>query len=250
MKSRKEGRSSSAEETLAALLDRPFLDYAVHLSRRHRFLYVVNPKVGCSSILWTLRRFESGDTETVPQKVGTIHDRTHSPLLRPSDLQAGPELLQSSELFKFTFVRNPFDRLLSCYQNKIQRPTTQRRLLLGLMGRSPDDEAAVSLEEFLEAIAEQAPAEMDPHWRPQWAQTLQDATSYDAIGRFEDFDSELLRIGELISPTFKDHVYQEKRQATGSKPYHLLSPEMVELLHDIYGRDFEEFGYPLEIPAP
>jgi len=96
MKSRKEGRSSSAEETLAALLDRQFLDYAVHLSRRHRFLYVVNPKVGCSSILWTLRRFESGDTEAVPQKVGTIHDRKHSPLLRPSDLQAGPELSRAA----------------------------------------------------------------------------------------------------------------------------------------------------------
>lgn len=49
-----------------SLLRPAFLDYAVHISSEHRYIYVVNPKVGCSSILWSLRRFELGDTDLLP----------------------------------------------------------------------------------------------------------------------------------------------------------------------------------------
>ena len=55
------------------------LDRTVHVSAKHRYLYVVNPKVGCSSILWSLRRFEVGDPELEPPRVGTIHERDGSP---------------------------------------------------------------------------------------------------------------------------------------------------------------------------
>ena len=61
--------------------------------------------------------------------------RQASPLLAPSDIGASAELLRGEEFFKFTFVRNPFDRLLSCFLNKISRPTVQRQLLLAQMGR-------------------------------------------------------------------------------------------------------------------
>ena len=90
---------------------------------------------------------------------------------------------------------------------------------------------------------------MDPHWRPQWAQTLQGHARYDAIGRFERFDQELLRIGERISPRFEDYVHREVRQATGPKPYHLITPAVAEQVRELYSRDFTEFQYALEVPG-
>ena len=66
----------SRQELPKALTGSAFLDYAVHLSRRHGFLYVVNPKVGCSSILWTLQRLEAQDAgELVTQGAGGLFAR-------------------------------------------------------------------------------------------------------------------------------------------------------------------------------
>lgn len=231
------------------LLQRSFLDYAVHVSTKHRFIYVINPKVACSSILWTLRRLENRDADSVPGKVGVIHDRSDSPLACPSDLKASVELLEDDGYFRFTFVRNPFDRLLSCYLNKIVRPTVQRGLAHRAAGRKSESDDLMPIDEFVEVIAKQSIVEMDPHWRPQWAQTLQGVARFDAIGRFEDFDRELSRIGESISPEFARYVYREERQATGPKPYHLLTDETADRIREIYRDDFHAFDYSLEVPG-
>lgn len=232
-----------------ALLTPGFLDYAVHVSPAHRYIYVVNPKVGCSSILWTLQRLESGDPDRQPARVGTIHAREQSPLQRPSQLGAAAEILRDGRYFIFTFVRNPFDRLLSCYLQKIVRPTAQRRVALGLLGRAADDDRTITLAEFIHAIAAQSPAQMDPHWRPQWTQTLQAWARYDAVGRFERFDADLLRIGTRLTPAFGRFVYSERRQATGAKPFAWITPDLAELVRDVYARDFDAFGYAPDVPA-
>ena len=224
------------------------LDHVVHASRKHRFIYVANPKVGCSSIIWTLRRFEGGDPELTPDRVGDIHDRRGSPLVRLSDLDS-PRPLEDPDYFRFTFVRNPFDRLMSCYLQKIVRDTPERATLLTLLGRPPRDDDSIGFDEFIEAISKQTPAEMDPHWRVQGRQTLQDVIEYDFIGRFEHFDRDLAEAGERISPNFRPFIHTERRQATGPKPTAEISPRTAETIRRVFAEDFERFSYPADIPG-
>lgn len=227
---------------------RRHLEHVVHASRRHRFLYVANPKVGCSSIIWTLRRFESGDPNAVPDRVGDIHDRAGSPLLRFSDLDA-PDALEGPGLLRFTFVRNPFDRLMSCYLQKIVRETPERATLLELLDRPPRDTGRIDFDEFVGAVAEQPPEAMDPHWRIQSRQTLQDLIDYDFIGRFEHFDRDLAELGRRISPGFDAFIHAERRQATGAKPTERISPATAATIRRVYAEDFERFSYPEEVPG-
>lgn len=237
------------EATTQALLTQQFLDYAVHVSERYRYIYVVNPKVGCSSIIWTLRRLETGAKDSSPPTLELIHSRDNSPLKRPSDIGSTEQILRDEGYFKFTFVRNPFDRLMSCYLNKIARPTAQRKVVLGLLGRSQEAVELISFDEFVGVIGRQTPTEMDPHWRPQWVQTLQGWVRYDTIGRFEDFDGELLRVGAQISSEFQSFVFSERRQATGVKPYHLITPRLAETIRELYAKDFAGFEYSLDVPS-
>ena len=245
-----EAEQGELDPAIKALLTPKFLDYALHVSPKYRYIYIVNPKVGCSSIIWTLQRLETGKKDKFPPRVGTIHDREGSPLKRPSDMNSNEQILRDDSYFKFTFVRNPFDRLMSCYLNKIARPTAQRKVILSLLDRPQDETASISFAQFVDVIGRQSPIEMDPHWRTQWVQTLQDWVQYDAIGRFEFFDSELSRIGTQISPEFRSFVFSERRQATGAKPYHLITPKLAETIREIYAVDFTGFNYPLTVPNP
>jgi hypothetical protein len=177
-----------------------------------------------------------------------IHHDRHSPLKRPSEVAAFWEMIEDRNFFKFTFVRNPFARLMSCYLQKIVRPTAQRRILLQLLDRPGDSTELISFEQFVRAIAQQRPSEMDPHWRVQWDETLQETIRHDVIGRFENFDVDLSRIGARISPDFDAYLYRELRQATGSKPYHLITPQIAALIRETFAQDFFGFRYPLEVP--
>lgn len=239
-------RSLAAQRELASSY---FFDWAVHASSQHRYLYVVNPKVGCSSILWTLQRLERGDDAVLPERVGTIHERDHSPLPRPSELGLSVDSLRDPSYFKFTFVRNPFDRLLSCYLQKLTRLSDQSRLVLKRLGRDETDPPGVDFPTFVSLVTGEDPLTMDPHWRVQSIQTLQGLADYDAIGRFEDFDHDLERIGTRLSPDFRRFLYAERRQATGEKPYHWFTPDLADAVRETYAEDFQRFGYPLDVPS-
>ena len=223
-----------------------YMDYALHVSPTRRYIYVVNPKVACSSTIWTLRRLELGAPDLMPERVGVIHDRTGSPLLTWREAQALPDF-DPAEYLVFTFSRNPYDRILSCYLNKVARPTRYRTELQGLLGLGPD--ADISFDTFVDLVGRQDPAAMDPHWRPQTIVTMQDHLRFDSIGRFERFDADLLAVGRRLDPEFGRYVYAEKRQATGAKPYDLLTPPIVDIINRVYDQDFKRFGYSRTLPS-
>ena len=58
-------------------------------------------------------------------KCRTVHDRVCSPLISPYQLNNGmvKDVLEGN-FFKFTFVRNPYSRALSCYLDRIKNHRT------------------------------------------------------------------------------------------------------------------------------
>ena len=80
-------------------------------------------------------------------------------------------------------------------------------------------------------------------------QTLQKHVSYDFIGRFESFDHDLASVGERISGGTSTFIYTEKRQATGVKPYHLITPSLAKIIRDVFEEDFRRFDYPNNVPV-
>jgi hypothetical protein len=238
---------------IGARMNLPFrlANYLCHLSRRHRSLYVATPKVGCTAIKHMLQQAELGGRLTY-RRYGDEHNPVLSPLLAPLD---DPDLfaavmdirLTGSEgWFRFTFVRNPFVRVLSCYLDKIVNSIPERMRLLPILGLDPKA-GAPDFRSFLEAIAATPLPDHDVHWAPQVWLLQPDHVPYDFIGRMERFDVDLAhvcdRLGIDRTPSPPAHSTGAAEQIASH-----YGPEETALVRSIYGEDFKRFGYDERAP--
>ena len=217
---------------LTSVLPARQVDQGLHISRRHRAIYVQNPKAACSTIKLALQRAEGGDPGYEPET--NVHDKARSPLASPSDLSAEEFQGLLRDGVVFSFVRNPFDRLLSAYANKIVRPQKRGRFR-EQAGFAPD--TCPSFERFVDALATQEPAHFNPHWRPQTINLLLDDLTYQRIGRVETFDDDWAR---LSAETGLPQAYERRGRKEEKPPLEDAYTPRLTIFH----RDFEAFGYP------
>lgn len=220
------------------------VDYLTHISRKHRCVFVEVPKAGCSVVKRVLQYTEVGGVGYDPE--ASVHDRSLSPLAFP--IKGGFDLAEvfgePTPWFRFSFVRNPYSRALSCYLEKIAGEQWLRDMRLPDLGFDPRDE--VSFVAFLKRVAEQSPAEMDIHWAPQHFLLSLGKVSYDFLGRFESFHADLRRVIDALELEVPDHLL-ERRTAhvteAGRRLHDYYDDESVALVREIYRGDFEHLGY-------
>ncbi|HEY9295004.1 MAG TPA: sulfotransferase family 2 domain-containing protein, partial [Phormidium sp.] len=144
-------------------IEAELFNLSIHISLKHKYLYVDTPKVGCSTIKLTLQRLELEDSQFSRDDFEEIHLRKFSPLLMPIQVGNLDAFINRADIFKFCFVRNPYTRVLSCYLDKIAAPHPVKTQILRQLGRDYTDlHTKVSFEEFISAIEEQPVSIMDP----------------------------------------------------------------------------------------
>lgn len=201
----------------------------------HKIIYFCNPKVAGSSIIQTLL--------TLDESISGIARADHNlPASRkefssrrdPSQFRKD---LNGSNTFQFTFVRNPYTRILSCYRDKIvsqRQPRYAKHL-----GFEPDQ--TISFLEFLERI-EQSPSHlMNRHWRPQ-SLLIPKAAKLNFVGRFENLAEDLLKLAEKLQ-TDSAKIVRMDSHRTGDKSQFDFKRQEVELINRIYYEDFRRFSY-------
>ena len=151
-----------------------------------------------------------------------------------------PPLRLLPRLYKFTFVRNPYTRILSAYLNKLFGPERDR--LLAKIGLS-DPEREVSFLQFLQNL-EKKGLYADMHWAPQADIIPYERDQLDKIGRIESLEEDL---SQVVDKCFGQQLRLKNKESgrTGAdnrlKEY--LGTEEQKLIERIYARDFELF-YP------
>jgi len=136
--------------------------------------------------------------------------------------QIGEEIWNS--YFKFTFVRNPWDRIVSMWN----QPAYGDRNPIG-------KSAGKSLKYFLE------------RYTPfPWEHgiTFHDYLNYgkmDFVGRFESRNQDLKHISEVIGTNIDPNIHKRK---TSHKPYwEYYDDETRGIVAEVYKKDIEYFGY-------
>jgi hypothetical protein len=173
-------------------------------------------------------------------KVGTRtimrHLTTHTSLKMDHPYQVRLPRAPYDEHFHFAFVRNPWDRLVSCWHEKVLASDHFR------LGR--ERERLRSFPAFVEYVMWLDVETCDPHLRSQAA--LVDLNRVEFVGRFERFAEDLAIVcRRLRLPEGFSH-----RNPTEHAHYsHYYDDRTAEAVGRFYERDLRIFGYEFELSS-
>ncbi|NNC79543.1 MAG: sulfotransferase family 2 domain-containing protein [Acidimicrobiales bacterium] len=232
----------------AALANRTRADlqYSFRVSEQHTYLSVENPKTGSTSVQAALTALDRGELEFDPEESPHVEFRKRTEALVSGRRTGGVEALARAGYRIFTFIRNPYTRLLSNFHGIVVDGAPQKALVLEGLGRPTADlSVPVSFEEFISLVVSQSDEETDPHWRSQTAQILPGVIPYTFVGRFEsladDYEALLDHVDAGIRPTLPR--FNRSRPGDGPAADAHFTPELIKAVNTRYEADFHNLGY-------
>lgn len=249
---RRAGRSGDAAYRFYRQIRDGFdLDTWIDVLPRQKLIYVNVPKAASTTIRSILSALE---TSSRPPDERLLHKRRCSGLLSPSlaGLDVFHEMATSADTLRFTFVRNPYARLVSAWSNKFDGKPLRRGdpyidLYLDNAPRPPQSHPIQSLSfaAFVHFVRETIDESVDPHWDRQVARTLLPGIQLDLVGRVETFDKDFATV---LQHARKSSIKLPRLNETGADwpPYY--SEELANIVYRLYEQDFDAFRYPRRIP--
>ena len=228
--------------TQTALLAQ-IVEQAVRANPQHGFIYLNNPKVGCSTIKRSLWLAMTGQTPADLKR--PVHVVEGSPFVsRLTDPVA------VRQAFIFSFVRNPFQRIVSAYLNKVQMRTD--KVWSGFATRRGwNPETEVSFDGFVERLSGVPPEEQDPHWRAQHLNILYPFVRPNLIGDLDSLDRVLPQVLARVA-SGQAKVVQGRRHGTAARQVwsgFFGDKATLDRVLTLYAGDFAAFGYAPSLTA-
>lgn len=217
-----------------------------HMSLKHKYVYVVTPKVGTTTIKHRLNLLEIKGTPIDPDRI-PLHPSLHqSILIRPYQLST--ELLElalwSKDYFRFAFVRHPFERLLSAYLDKIYNGKPEKKLVSKYLKQDIDED--ISFEQFIEYLEyiRDEDKKLDPHWRPQFSILRPDIINYNLIGKMDSFEEDFAKLNAYLGNKLDCSVSKTPHK-TGARAQlnEFFTSDIKKRVIDLYQPDFDYFEF-------
>ena len=178
---------------------------------QHGLIYLWVPKAASTAIRSVLSSLEVGTPPGPPLEL--LNSRRCSGIRSPR--QAGfsvfHRLAKSAEALRFTFVRNPYARLLSVWSDRFQgKPLTERNpsidayrahraTISPLLPDGPDQ--TLSFPQFVEFATATVDQRIDIHWQLQNDFATVSGLPLDLIGKVESFQTDFARVLDHIGVT-------------------------------------------------
>lgn len=228
----------------------PQIVYSISVSIRFNYIYFETPKAACSTIKRFLIKNEFEDIRLPDPNDANfadfeaLHLRDYSPLLNVRQLYPFRKCLENGRFFKFCFVRNPYERVLSAYLDKIVRNRPQASQIKTILGRPASSSEPIGFPDFVEAVCSTPVAMMDPHWKVQYFHTCMDTIAYDLVGKTESFDTDIETVRKATGLDAR-HLSVFSPHSTGAAEAidSHYTPRLRKLVRDKYDMDFRVLGY-------
>ncbi len=182
--------------------------YFISISFKHKALWYRVAKVGTRSIKQHLEEDADGN------------------VIYSSEAPYNPSLYKG--YFKFAFVREPLDRFVSAWKDKVLERNYFKF-------SAEEHERMKDLDQFITWVETLDISTCDEHLREQTA--LIDLEQVDYIGKFENFNQDLIYVLDKLNIP-NDVVYHENRT---KKKTVILTEEQTNKLKNIYKNDYKNF---------
>lgn len=218
----------------AKLLGRCFV------SGEHRFVYFEVPKAACTSIKAALLPLFPGvEPDGDPLHKGVIHRAFEG---SPYQVRTAKLLEERGyrDFYKFSFVRNPWDRLFSCYRSKVKN---RRGVWLTETSYSGGQlYPNMPFREFVEVVCRTPDEEANPHFRSQAAFLFSPKRDLlpDFVGRFENLAEDFREVAERIGVDLELPHANPSRPADYRRAY---GPGLARTVEERYREDVDLFDY-------
>ncbi|XP_071949854.1 carbohydrate sulfotransferase 11-like [Antedon mediterranea] len=228
------------------------------VNKKHKMVYCQTPKTGTVSwcqimlVLSGYKNYNEVMKMTAPQVSAAW--KSHVPRLSSFPITEQDNIMATYT--KFMFVRHPFTRLLSTYNDKI-RIREDKNYIIGFAEyikkmkplykyTKKNETSEVHFHEFVKFVL--SGKHHNTHWREMYKGCYPCDITYDVIGHFEDMNNEakyiltLSNITDLTFPTASGrHLTNSSNEDKFKKAYSYISDK--DELYQRYKLDFILFGY-------
>jgi hypothetical protein len=222
----------------------------------HKLIYVIVPKAASTRIRTTLVRV-AGKYARSPRPCRWLHFGTRSPRsMTPSSFF---RLATSPQTLRFSFVRNPYARSVSCWAEKFrerQLAGADPTLRMYLATRHEVDanlpagrDHTLSFPDFVIYATSVAWRRRDSHIQAQADILSMPGITLDLVGKVETFLEDFSRVLEHLradDSVRRDAIVPLNKSDHAHWPDY-YTPELAERIYRAYEPDFDLFGYPRAI---
>ena len=194
------------------------------ISPKYKFAFIANPKTGCTSVSTALENIN--DTKKI---IGNLVPKDHNNYLYSKHTSCSEFQNNHSEFndyFKFAFVRNPWDRVVSWYNFSMYLSNV----------KNVETDRNITGKDFLSFIHE---------FENIWANKQQNQCNFteccDFIGRFENLQDDFNTICDKIKIPQQQLPHFNKTKHKSYTEYY--DDETKSIVAEIFSKDIEYFGY-------
>jgi len=215
------------------------------VSRKHSYCYFRIPKCANTTIIKTLVQHDPALKASIDKSAKP--KRASRGLYRA--IAWSPESL-AKRYFCFTFVRNPYTRVLSAYLDKIASAEPGNYpYVTATLGKA--DISQVAFPDFI-AFLEKGGLFSNVHWAPQTSILPIDTKLIAFIGKVENLQSDLTRLINQIpglSPFNAVVTHEQGRRNSDALISEYYDADLVSRVFELYREDFISLGYSEKVLA-
>lgn len=205
---------------------------------KYKFIYLSIPKVACSSL-------KAVFANLLNKNEGDVHDLNKFNFVEIENINDK----RFEKYFKFAFVRNPWDRVVSLYLNKISNPLGGKSISHRgeeLFYKYRWWKKSMSFKDFVIAISKTPDIYSELHFKSQhnFIYDKKGNLLADFIGRFENLDKDFDHVCRKINIPKVNIPHDNSTTRNHYSTYY--NKETKKLIAERYKKDIRLFGYVFE----
>lgn len=233
-------------------------DQLLFVLPRHKLIYVAVPKVASTRIKRTLAKVEGRLSRSLKPSRRSLPRGPYGP--RSMTVNSFYRLATSPDTLRFSFVRNPYARAVSCWAHKFaDQPLIHGNSFIDayLAIRQEIDtdlpvgpDRTLSFAEFVVFAAATAKARHDIHLQTQDEILNMPGITLDLIGKMETFDADFVRVLDHLDASDeirRDAAIMINKSRHDDWPNY-FTRELADRIYRAYECDFDRFSYARSIP--